>query len=91
MIERGERLDGPSAHTGTLPSKTLRETAVYLSGYHARELYGLSLSLAQARALAEAAEDGTDGLAARSRAPLREETRERLVLASATDDARARR
>src|SRR5439155_23926244 len=32
-------------NTGTLPSKTLRETALYLSGYRQRELYGLSCAL----------------------------------------------
>jgi NAD(P) transhydrogenase len=45
LIERDTLLGGASAHTGTLPSKTFRETALYLSGYHARELYGLSLSV----------------------------------------------
>ena len=32
-------------HTGTLPSKTLRETALFLSGYRQRELYGLTVEL----------------------------------------------
>src|SRR4051812_40268891 len=45
VVEKAELCGGASAHTGTLPSKTLRETAVYLSGYHARELYGLSLNV----------------------------------------------
>jgi 2-polyprenyl-6-methoxyphenol hydroxylase-like FAD-dependent oxidoreductase len=53
--------------------------------------YGLSLSLAQARALAEAAADGADGLADRYRAAVCDETHERFELACATDDARARR
>jgi 2-polyprenyl-6-methoxyphenol hydroxylase-like FAD-dependent oxidoreductase len=53
--------------------------------------YGLSLSLAQARALADAAEDGLDGLPERYRAAVAEEARERFELACATDDARARR
>jgi NAD(P) transhydrogenase len=30
---------GATVHTGTLPSKTLRETALWLSGFHRRELY----------------------------------------------------
>jgi NAD(P) transhydrogenase len=30
---------GAAVHTGTLPSKTLRETALYLTGFHRRELY----------------------------------------------------
>jgi len=36
--------DGPggaSVHTGTLPSKTLRESALYLTGFKRRELYHL--------------------------------------------------
>ena len=31
---------GATVHTGTLPSKTLRETALYLTGFKHRELYG---------------------------------------------------
>ena len=39
-------------HTGTLPSKTLREeTALFLSGYRQRELYGLSVDLNPAAAI----------------------------------------
>lgn len=44
--------DGPggaTVHTGTLPSKTLRETALYITGFHRRELYkGLSVNFAAA-------------------------------------------
>jgi NAD(P) transhydrogenase len=36
---------GAAVHTGTLPSKTLRETALFLSGFRQRELYGLSVEL----------------------------------------------
>src|SRR6266481_2050789 len=32
---------GAAANTGTLPSKTLRETAVFLSGFRHRQLDGL--------------------------------------------------
>jgi NAD(P) transhydrogenase len=35
-------LGGACVNTGTLPSKTLRETAIYLSGFRQREMYGLS-------------------------------------------------
>jgi len=45
VVERDLHPGGACAHTGTLPSKTLRETALFLSGYHARELYGLGLEL----------------------------------------------
>lgn len=45
VIERGVEPGGAAVHTGTLPSKTLRETALYLSGHRARELYGVAVKL----------------------------------------------
>jgi 2-polyprenyl-6-methoxyphenol hydroxylase-like FAD-dependent oxidoreductase len=53
--------------------------------------YGLAFSLAHARALAGAAEQGLDGFAERYRAAVSDEARERFELACAIDDARARR
>lgn len=44
-IERAPEPGGAAVHTGTLPSKTLRETALFLSGFRQRELYGLSVDL----------------------------------------------
>lgn len=44
-IERAPEPGGAAVHTGTLPSKTLRETAIFLSGFRQRELYGLSVEL----------------------------------------------
>jgi NAD(P) transhydrogenase len=44
-IERESHPGGAGTHTGTLPSKTLRETALYLSGYQSREMYGVALEL----------------------------------------------
>ncbi|MGC4094415.1 MAG: Si-specific NAD(P)(+) transhydrogenase [Polyangiaceae bacterium] len=45
VVEREREPGGAAVHTGTLPSKTLRETALYLSGYHARALYGVAVEL----------------------------------------------
>jgi NAD(P) transhydrogenase len=45
IIERAPEPGGAGVHTGTLPSKTLRETALYLSGHQARELYGVAVKL----------------------------------------------
>ncbi|MDD3448058.1 MAG: Si-specific NAD(P)(+) transhydrogenase [Gammaproteobacteria bacterium] len=45
MVERGDRVGGVSVHTGTIPSKTLREAALYLSGTDQRGLYGRSYRL----------------------------------------------
>src|SRR6187455_1009777 len=44
-IERAPEPGGAGTHTGTVPSKTLRETAMYLSGYRAREMYGVAVEL----------------------------------------------
>lgn len=43
LIEREPVLGGAAANTGTLPSKTLRETALYLSGFRQRGLYGVNM------------------------------------------------
>ncbi len=42
VIDRRDRLGGVSAHTGTVPSKTLRETVLNLTGWRERSFYGLS-------------------------------------------------
>ena len=42
VIERGKMLGGVCVNTGTIPSKTLREAVVYLTGMSQRELYGAS-------------------------------------------------
>ena len=45
LIERATTVGGACAHTGTLPSKTLREAALYVSGFQKRHLYGMSLEI----------------------------------------------
>ncbi len=42
VIERGQMLGGVCVQTGTIPSKTLREAVLYLTGMSQRELYGAS-------------------------------------------------
>ncbi|HEU5316412.1 MAG TPA: Si-specific NAD(P)(+) transhydrogenase [Chloroflexota bacterium] len=46
VVERAHALGGAGINTGTLPSKTLRETALYLSGARTRGLYGVEQVLA---------------------------------------------
>ncbi len=41
MIERAPYVGGAGINTGTVPSKTLRETALYFSGLSQRGLYGV--------------------------------------------------
>ena len=45
VVERQPEPGGAAVHTGTLPSKTLRETALFLSGYRQRNLDGVLLDL----------------------------------------------
>ncbi len=47
VVERGGRVGGVSVHTGTIPSKTLRETALNLSGWRERGFYGRSYRVKQ--------------------------------------------
>ena len=45
IIERAEQVGGSCVNTGTVPSKTLRESALYFSGLKQRGLYGIDYSL----------------------------------------------
>jgi NAD(P) transhydrogenase len=45
LIERATHLGGAGINTGTVPSKTLRESALYFSGLRQRGLYGIDYSL----------------------------------------------
>jgi len=45
IIECAEHVGGSSINTGTVPSKTLRESALYFSGLKQRGLYGIDYSL----------------------------------------------
>lgn len=47
IIERKTVIGGVCINTGTIPSKTLREAALYLSGYRLRSLYGASYAVKQ--------------------------------------------
>jgi NAD(P) transhydrogenase len=42
VVEQGRRVGGVSVHTGTIPSKTLRETVLNLSGWRERGFYGMA-------------------------------------------------
>jgi NAD(P) transhydrogenase len=45
VIERAVQVGGSGINTGTVPSKTLRESALYFSGLKQRGLYGIDYSL----------------------------------------------
>ena len=70
IVEREAEPGGAAVHTGTLPSKTLRETALFLSGYRQMDLYGVTVAIEPHLAVAK--------LIARKDAVRRSET-ERIV------------
>mgnify|MGYP001793688915 CR=1 FL=1 len=41
LVERAPKPGGAAVNTGTIPSKTLRETSLYFSGLRQRGLYGV--------------------------------------------------
>jgi NAD(P) transhydrogenase len=45
VIDRKEMVGGVCLHTGTIPSKTLREAILYLSGFRERTFYGKDYSV----------------------------------------------
>jgi NAD(P) transhydrogenase len=52
IVERLRSVGGVVVANGGVPTKTLRETAMYLSGFMGRQVYGLSMEL-QAQVVAE--------------------------------------
>jgi len=53
MIERAPQVGGSGINTGTVPSKTLRESALYFSGLKQRGLYGIDYSLREGLKMAD--------------------------------------
>src|SRR5262245_64752298 len=47
VIDRKEMVGGVRLHTGTIPSKTLREAILYLSGFRERTFYGRDYSVSK--------------------------------------------
>ena len=53
IVDRRERIGGVSLHTGTIPSKTLREAVLYLTGYRQRAFYGRDYKLKEEISVAD--------------------------------------
>lgn len=53
IVEKAEFFGGAGINTGTVPSKTLRETALYYSGLRQRGLYGIDYSLKENLAVSD--------------------------------------
>src|SRR6478609_6034589 len=53
IVERKDMVGGVCINTGTIPSKTLREAVLYLTGLSQRELYGQSYRVKQEITIAD--------------------------------------
>jgi NAD(P) transhydrogenase len=53
LVEKLRDVGGAGINTGTIPSKTLRETALALSGLRSRKLFGVDLSLRREATVAD--------------------------------------
>jgi NAD(P) transhydrogenase len=53
LVEKLPDIGGAGINTGTIPSKTLRETALALSGWRSRKLFGVDLSLRRGATVAD--------------------------------------
>jgi NAD(P) transhydrogenase len=53
IIDRKKTIGGVCVHTGTIPSKTLREAVLYLSGFRQRTFYGRGYALKDRIAMAD--------------------------------------
>jgi len=53
IVERSPYIGGAGIHTGTLPSKTLREVAMFLAGFKQRAVFGFQFTLGRDVTLSE--------------------------------------
>jgi NAD(P) transhydrogenase len=82
LVDNEPGVGGAGINTGTVPSKTLRETAVALSGMRSRNLHGVDLSLRRQATVADFLrheQDVRDGLSASLAQRLGEEHADRYV------------
>src|SRR5260370_39661111 len=73
LVEMREVVGGVSINTGTIPSKTMREAVLHLSGYNYKSIYGMNYRGKERITMADLAIRGQQGIqteTARPQAPL---------------------
>src|SRR5579871_6688432 len=55
VMERREVVGGVCINTGTIPSKTMREAVLHLSGYHYQNIYGVNYRVKEKITMADLA------------------------------------
>jgi len=79
IVDRREMIGGMSLHTGTIPSKTLREAVLYLTGYRQRAFYGRDYKLKDEISVADLMER-VNTVVARELSVIREQLRRNGVV-----------
>src|SRR5580692_7620196 len=84
VVERPDMLGGVCVNTGTIPSKTMRESVLYLTGLDQREMYGQSYRLKDEVTIADLA-NRTRHVVSRENDVVRSQlTRNRVTILSGT-------
>src|ERR1700692_4645485 len=55
VVERMRTIGGVSINTGTIPSKTMREAVLHLSGYNYKSIYGMNYRVKERITMADLA------------------------------------
>src|SRR3989442_15385968 len=55
LMEKREVIGGTCINTGTIPSKTMREAVLHLSGFHYQSIYGVSYRVKEKITMADLA------------------------------------
>jgi len=55
LVERADVVGGASINTGTIPSKTMREAVMHLSGYNYQNIYGVNYRVKEKITMADLA------------------------------------
>ena len=55
VMEKREVVGGACINTGTIPSKTMREAVLHLSGYHYQNIYGVNYRVKEKITMADLA------------------------------------
>src|SRR5271156_1440335 len=55
LVEARELVGGACIHTGTIPSKTMREAVLHLSGYNYKSIYGMNYRVKERITMADLA------------------------------------
>src|SRR3977135_4219760 len=69
LVEMREVVGGACISTGTIPSKTMREAVLHLSGYNYKSIYGMNYRVKEKITMADTAFRAQHGLKTEANSP----------------------